>query len=117
MQTDYLQAWQRRFQQHREHRLALAERARGELPQALAILQSYGATRIILFGSLCRPEKFHERSDIDLAVCGISAEKFIRASADVMTALDWPTDVKPWEELDEFFREMILKRGEVLYEK
>lgn len=103
MQTDYIQAWQRRFAEYRAERLALAERARAELPKALAILQNYGATRVILFGSLCRPEKFHERSDIDLAVSGISSEKFIRASADVMMAIDWPTEVKPWEELSVSF--------------
>ncbi len=95
----------------------MAERARAELPKAVAILKSYGAKRIILFGSLCRPGKFHARSDIDLAASGIPSEKVIRAGADLMMALEWPVDLKPWEDLSEFFREMILKRGEVLYEE
>ncbi|NUO80956.1 nucleotidyltransferase domain-containing protein [candidate division KSB1 bacterium] len=117
MQTDYAAAWQRRFAEQRAIARALAERARAELPKAVAILKSYGVKRVILFGSLCRPEKFHQRSDIDLAASGIPPEKFMRASADLMMALDWPVDLKPWEELDDFFREMIEKRGEVLYEE
>lgn len=115
--SQYYQTWQRRFAAAKAEALARAERARAELPQAVAILRRHGAKRIILFGSLCRPERFHERSDIDLAASGIPAEKFMRASADLMMAIDHPTDLKPWEELDDFFREMILKRGEVLYEE
>ncbi len=117
MQTDYAAAWQRRFAEQRAAALAMAERARAELPKAVSILKSYGVKKIILFGSLCRPEKFHARSDIDLAVSGIPSDKIIRAGADLMMALDWPIDLKPWEELNDFFREMILKRGEVLYEE
>jgi predicted nucleotidyltransferase len=85
------------------------------LPEAVAILKKYGAKRIILFGSLCRAERFHRGSDIDLAVEGIPPNKFIRAGADLMMALDWPIDLKPLEEVDEFFREMILKKGEVIH--
>ncbi len=117
MHSEYVEAWQRRFEQERMKAIALAKHARTFLPQAFELLKGYGATRVILFGSLCRPEKFHARSDLDLAVSGIPSDKFIRASADVMMALDWPTDIKRWEELDDFFREMILKRGEMLYEK
>jgi hypothetical protein len=32
-----------------------------------------------------------------------------------MMALDWTIDLKPLEEVDAFFREMILKDGEVIY--
>lgn len=117
MPTDYHAAWQRRFAEAQSEALARAERARAELPKAVEILRGHGAKRVILFGSLCRPERFHERSDIELAASGIPAEKFIRAATDLMMAIDHPTDLKPWEELDDFFREMILKRGEILYEE
>jgi len=32
-----------------------------------------------------------------------------------MMTMDWPTDLKPLEELDDFFRSRIVEEGEVLY--
>jgi len=85
------------------------------LPAAIDILKKHGAKRIVLFGSLCRAGRFHQGSDIDLAVEGMPSQKFFRAGADLMMALDWPVDLKPLEEVDEFFRETILANGEVIY--
>ncbi len=43
----------------------------------------FGASRVVLFGSLSRPSGFTEWSDIDLAAWGIPPDKFYRAVADV----------------------------------
>ncbi len=43
----------------------------------------FGASRVVLFGSLSRSSGFTERSDIDLAAWGIPPEKFYRAVAEV----------------------------------
>jgi len=43
----------------------------------------FGASRVVLFGSLSRSSGFTERSDIDLAAWGIPPDKFYRAVADV----------------------------------
>lgn len=45
------------------------------------LYQNYGASRVILFGSLAHGYWFHQRSDIDLAVEGISFSTFFRAWA------------------------------------
>ncbi len=111
----YVEGWRRRFAAQQAENQALAEAARRALPQALEILKKYGAKRIILFGSLQRGERFHRRSDIDLAVSGIPFKNFLRAGADLMMALDWPVDLKPFEELDEPFRALIVANGEILY--
>lgn len=44
---------------------------------------SYGATRVMVFGSLLHPAAFHERSDVDLAVWGIPSERYFQAVAAV----------------------------------
>jgi len=49
--------------------------------------EKYGATRVVVFGSLAHPGRFHVRSDIDLAAWGIDERAYLRAVADV-TALD-----------------------------
>jgi uncharacterized protein len=69
-----------RLQKERQelaHRRRLAwETAR----QAAEILKrDYGATRVVLFGSLLHEERFGQRSDIDLAAGGIAPESFWRA--------------------------------------
>lgn len=54
---------------------AVARQAAGWLKEKL------GATRVIAFGSLAHGAWFHARSDIDLAVEGISPDDFIPAWA------------------------------------
>lgn len=55
---------------------------------AAALLRTrYGATRVVVFGSLAQPDRFHARSDVDLAAWGIDERLYLRAVADV-TALD-----------------------------
>jgi len=55
---------------------------------AAALLRArYSATRVVIFGSLAQPARFHARSDVDLAVWGIDERSYLRAVADV-TALD-----------------------------
>ena len=111
----YLTAWRNHFAKQDAESLALAARAREDLPKAVEILKKYGAKRIVIFGSLCRTGQFHPGSDIDLAVEGIPSRYFIRAAADLMMSMDWPIDLKPLEELGDLFRDMIIKKGELIY--
>jgi len=103
IESKYIEGWRRRFAEQETESRALAAPARHVLSEAVTILKKHGAKRIILFGSLCREGRFHRGSDIDLAVEGIPPQKFIRAGADLMMALDWPIDLKPLEEVDVFF--------------
>lgn len=69
-----------RQRRRRLHRRAL--QAMEAARQAAALLrQHYKVTRVRVFGSVLRPERFHERSDIDLAVEGLPAEAYLRAWA------------------------------------
>lgn len=59
----------------------IVESARAAASAIAGELKSrYGATRVVLFGSLAR-EDFHKWSDIDLAVWGISSADYYRAVA------------------------------------
>lgn len=46
---------------------------------AARLRTEFGATEVILFGSVLHPQRFSHRSDIDLAVRGIAPEHFLRA--------------------------------------
>ena len=115
MKSEYLTAWRQRFARQRAERIALAEQAHAALPAAVAILRKHGAKRVWVNGSLCQPEKFHPGSDIDLAVEGIAPKDFNRAGADLMMAMDWPVDLKPFEELSPSLFNRILQSGRVIY--
>ena len=111
----YVTAWRDRFAAHEAEARKLSARARADLEIAVKILKNHGAKRIFLFGSLCSPGRFGCGSDIDIAVEGIPSQHVVRAAADLMMAMDWMVDLKPLEEVDEFFRSAILDRGELIY--
>ena len=62
-----------------------AERTRREAAwpiarEAARILKAeFGATRVVVFGSLAHSAWFHLHSDLDLAAVGIAPERFLRA--------------------------------------
>ena len=113
--SKYLIAWRNRFAKRDSESRELVARAREDLTGATEILKKYGAKQIFVFGSLCRTDRFHSGSDIDIAVEGIPPQHFIRAAADLMMAVDFPIDLKPIEELDDYFRDMIHQKGELIY--
>jgi predicted nucleotidyltransferase len=113
--SKYLEFWRKRFETQKLESLALADSARADLPKAVEILRNYGARRIFLYGSLCRTGRFHPRSDIDLIVEGIPPGLFVRAASDLMMSMDWPIDLKPYEDLDGFFRDSVMRKGELIY--
>jgi len=49
--------------------------------------EKFRVRKVVVFGSLLRPEQFGDRSDVDLAVWGLADDDFLRAVAAV-TSLD-----------------------------
>lgn len=79
-------AYQRSARQREERRRRVVaerqQRARHVAQAAAQVLKDhYGATRVILFGSVAHGRGFHQESDIDLAAEGIAAVDFWRAWA------------------------------------
>ena len=73
-------------------RAALAERrqrAWALARQAAELLKTqFGATRVVVFGSLNRPEIFNEYSDVDIAAWGLSSKDWLRAIGAVQDLSD-----------------------------
>lgn len=55
--------------------------------------EKFGATRVVLFGSILNPERMTWRSDIDLAVWGLPEKDFFRAGAAIERGHDFPIDL------------------------
>ncbi len=84
----YRQTAKQRQQALQENRRIRHERGWQVAREAAALVKErFGASRVVVFGSLLRPEVFDEGSDVDLAVWGVADDKYLRAVAEV-TALD-----------------------------
>jgi predicted nucleotidyltransferase len=76
----YREGWRLR-QQERERALA-ARRARAwEVARqgAQMLKEQFGAAQVAVFGDLLYPDKFYERSDVNLAVWGLDERLYLKA--------------------------------------
>lgn len=78
---------------------------------AEVLRQAFGASRVIAFGSLIEKGMFHERSDIDLAVQGISPERFFRAVAAALGVSEFSVDLIDLDICPAAVRDEILRKG------
>lgn len=112
----YIAGWKRKWARIVEERLDRARRAREAAVRCAAMLaEKHGAKRVWLFGSTLTPERFDERSDIDLAVEGV--KEIFGAWADCdRAAPGFEVDFVPMEDIvNPRLRETILERGELLH--
>ena len=92
------------------------ERAWGVAQAAAEVLrEQFGATRVVVFGSLARRDWFTPWSDIDLAAWGISPGAFYRAVA-VVTGIssEFKLDLVAPEDCQPSLRHVIEREGVAL---
>ena len=80
---------------------------------ANCLVDEFGATRVVLFGSLVHGFA-HEGSDIDLAVEGIPPNRYFRALARVAEVACRPVDIVPIEDARAEVRFIIERDGQVI---
>jgi len=102
-----------REQQAREQR---RERAWGVIRQAVDLLkEEFGATQVLLFGSLAHGHWFSQTSDIDLAVWGLEADAYFTAVAQLQDlSPEFKVDLVAMESCRAELREVIVKEGKPL---
>lgn len=111
--TPYVENWRRRNAEAAAETARLEADAQEDARVVAAMLRrDFGATRVILFGSLARGG-FHAESDIDLAVAGIPPKGWFRAySAANQLARHYRwVELFPLEALDEHFLRRVLETG------
>ncbi len=106
--------WRQRMRAQQLLAAQLATQAKEDARQIAPMLRDrFGATRVILFGSLAKGT-FAADSDIDLAVAGIAKADFFTALADANSLAHTWVDLKPLEDLSPHFRQRVLETGEDL---
>lgn len=114
--TKFASDWRKRRENRLRRLRSLAESVKEDLDGVVEVLAGrYAVKKVVLFGSLAGG-RFAEGSDIDIAVEGLDSTEFFEAMAAVNRMTPPWVDLKPLEGLDTFFRERVLKEGEVLYE-
>ena len=101
---------------------ALQERlseARRDLDRIVRhIAETYQPRRIYQWGSLVDGKHFSERSDIDIALEGITdAATFFSILADAESMTRFPVDIVQMETIHPAYAESIRARGRVIYEQ
>lgn len=116
----YIAAWRERRRRVAEMESLHAEIGRSTARRCARILvEQYGAQRVWLFGSLARQSFVHSRSDIDLAVEGLSPEDYFRALATIWKQLPpgFELDLVPLEDARPGLVDLVKQEGELLYER
>jgi predicted nucleotidyltransferase len=109
----YVAAWKERHRKDTEAGRRRAVAARERLPLAIAELRRLGATRIWLFGSLCRGA-LRADSDIDLCVEDLPVEALSDAHESLEALLERRVDLVRWEAAPPHWRQAIEQWGELL---
>ena len=113
----YIAAWkQRNREQYIESEKNRHEGQQCAMRLAEILVAKYCVTKVILFGSILVEGKFDERSDIDIAVEGLSGARYFEALAELMDASRWDIDLKPIEDMKGLIRDRIMQ-GKTIYEK
>jgi predicted nucleotidyltransferase len=112
----YIQAWKLRIARREKARKKRWQEARREA-EALAktLGKRYGADKVVLFGSVLDGDRFHEGSDIDLAVRGLRPERFFTAWNKLEEASPFRVNLVTLESCRTSLKARILTKGEVLY--
>ena len=77
--------------------------------------QNFGATRVVIFGSLLDRRLFHAHSDIDLAAWGISERDYLKAVGAVLDLdPEFSADLVRMEEAGASIRTTVEREGEDL---
>jgi predicted nucleotidyltransferase len=109
----------RRMVRQRAGHLALHARAVGDFESILKmIVASYCPERVYQWGSLLRPERFRDYSDIDIAVEGsMSPDAYFEMLGKAQTMTEFPVDIVQLDKIEPEFSESIRQQGRVVYER
>lgn len=111
----YKQYWQKQFRVREKRRVERQHLARELAEKCAQILkEDFGVDTVFLIGSVVTGEGFHSRSDIDLAVEGLSPSRYFSALARCWEVLPpgFELDLIPLEDIDPERRNELYKTGE-----
>lgn len=114
-------AWnlRRRAQERVQQRCRLFEKVDAQAKRIVTMaIEKYAPRRIYVWGSLLRPERFDENSDIDIAVEGVEpADKFFALAGDALNMATFPLDLVELDKIAPSDRQNLVTKGKLVYER
>lgn len=111
----YAEHWKKRLTSIEKNRQELQEKALTDAVKVAAYLrEKYRCKEIYLIGSALEKERFSERSDIDLVVKGLPAERYFHILAEIRDITPLSVDVIPYEDANKLIRETVAREGKML---
>jgi len=105
----------RALRRKRQDREKLRRETIQQLTRAIPPLaKSYGIERVFLFGSAIKPGRFHERSDVDVAVYGLDKKDYFSFMAALGGVISRDVDVVHIEDDD---AKKLLRKSSLLWKK
>jgi predicted nucleotidyltransferase len=113
------QQLQRRLAQQQSHYQTLHAQATRDFEAILRmIVDEFHPDRVYQWGSLLRPDRFRDYSDIDVAVEGITgAHAYFTMIGKAQAMTDFPVDIVQLEKIEPEFAESIRRDGKLVYER
>ncbi|WP_291321171.1 hypothetical protein [Desulfonatronospira sp.] len=110
---------ERKAESNRQRRIALAAEAEADAQAIISMLiTKYAPKRIYRWGSLLNPERFHEWSDIDLALEGLTDPmEGLHALDDACRLTRFPVDLVELERIHPEHAKTIRQQGIMIYER
>lgn len=93
--------------------LKLPEKYLNDIQKAVDILKKEGCTEIFIFGSLVKLV-YDGRSDIDIAVKGLPANRYFKVVGKLELELDTSIDVVDLDEEENNFVKLLKEKGELV---
>ena len=81
---------------------------------ATMLREKYHAEDVRVIGSLLHRDRFHEESDIDLAITNFSASQVFEIEPDLEKFLPWKIDLIPLLSVDQGKRQYLITKSESL---
>jgi len=117
MLKEYVAGWKKK-KADRKKRIREKLRTSRKLARRCARLlhRDFEVDRVYLVGSTVQPERFHDRSDLDLVVEGLAPEDYFVALKQVVSLLpeDLELDLIPMEDLSPERSARVVEEGELL---
>ncbi|NEQ46441.1 MAG: nucleotidyltransferase domain-containing protein [Leptolyngbya sp. SIOISBB] len=104
----YIETARKRRQLERERLQQKRQAALQAAPAAAQVLhETFGVSRVVVFGSVLDEQTFHAQSDIDLAVWELPPEHYLQAVAKLLSASEFSFDLVPAESASAYLQAAI----------
>jgi uncharacterized protein len=113
----YRASWKKTELEMEKRNALTREKALLEVKRISGILaDKYNVKRVILFGSVLDKDRFHDGSDIDIAVEGLDKESYFKVLGELLMESSFAIDLVPLEDASSLLRQRI-DRGQVIHER